>query len=140
MIKMCVGAVLRYEEVDEPCEVSVFVTDDHKIRELNLEFRGIYSATDVLSFPMQEFSPPGWASLEHKEPDPDTGMLPLGEIVISAPNVGRQAREFGVSLDQETAYLTVHSALHLLGYDHMDDEDKKEMRAREKAIMREIGF
>jgi len=140
MIKMCVGAVLRLEEVDEPCEVSVFVTDDFKIRELNLEFRGIYTATDVLSFPMQEFSPPGWPGSDHIEPDPETGLVPLGEIVLSAQRVSKQAREFGVSNDQETAYLTVHSALHLLGYDHMNDEDKKDMRAREKAIMREIGF
>jgi len=140
MIKLGIGATLRYEGVDEPCEVSVFVTDDKKMRELNLEFRGIYSTTDVLSFPMQEFTSPGWVNLVRKEPEPETGLLPLGEVVFSAQRVDSQAREFGVERDRETAFLTIHSVLHLLGYDHDDEMEKKIMRQREKTIMREIGY
>jgi len=140
LIKMCVRAVLRHEGVDMPCEVSVLVTDNKKIRELNLEYRGIYAATDVLSFPMQVFSPPGWAFSTPEAPDPETGLLPLGEIVLSGQCVDQQARAFGQTRERETAYLTIHSVLHLLGYDHIEEQDKKVMRAHEKAIMEEIGY
>jgi len=141
LIKRCVRKVLRHEEADVPCEVSIFITDDRGIRDINREFRCVDEPTDVLSFPMQEMSSPGWASVSYDEIDPETGLLPLGEIVFSAESVHKQAYEFGQSYERETAYLTIHAALHLLGYDHLDDaEGKADMREREKSIMMEMGF
>ena len=147
LIKRSVLAALRVQEVQMPCEVSVLVTDERSIREINKEFRGIDKPTDVLSFPMQEITPMqsltlgGWDDFETDSLDPDTGLLPLGEIVLSASQTIKQAQEYGHSRDYETAYLTVHSVLHLLGYDHVDEgEGKREMRACEKAIMLELGF
>ena len=144
LIKRCILTALEAEGMDSPCEVSVLVTDERSIRGINHEFRGINAPTDVLSFPMQERSSyehltlDGWANLDENL-DPETGLLPLGEIVLSAERVDKQAREYGHSKDYETAYLTVHSTLHLLGYNHVDEaEDKKRMRERERAIMEEI--
>ena len=140
-IKKYIRAALRVEGVDKPCEVSVLITDDRGIRKINAEFRGKDSATDVLSFPMQDLSLSGWVDPGPASVDPETGTIPLGEIVLSAERVRAQAREYGHSADRETAYLTIHSVLHLLGYEHVSlDEHKKEMRKREKAIMREIGI
>jgi len=141
LIKKCVLATLDSEGVDAPCEISVLVTNDDIIQGINLQYRDSDKPTDVLSFPMQEFSEPGWAYKEHCAADPETGLIPLGEIVLSAKRVMKQAEEFGHPPEKETAYLTVHSVLHLLGYDHMDEAaGKKRMRKREKEILREIGF
>jgi probable rRNA maturation factor len=140
LIKRCVRAALAFEGVDLPCEVSILITDDLSICGINREYRGVDEPTDVLSFPMQGLVPgafdPGSGAA-----DPESGLLPLGEIAISAERVGRQAQEYFHSRERETAYLTIHSALHLLGYDHVDEaEGKKEMRGREKLIMQEMGF
>jgi len=140
MIKNCVDVALDYLGVNAPCEVSVLITGDRIIQEINKEFRGIDKATDVLSFPMHEFSEPGWTKRLRDEADPETGLVPLGEIVISVEKVARQARRLKHSLEQEAAYLTVHSVLHLLGYDHNKAPDKKLMRKLEKRIMKELGF
>lgn len=141
LIKHCIKVTLDAEGVDMPCEVSVLITNDKVIREINLEFRGIDKPTDVLSFPMIDFSPPGWVEPGSNAADPETGLTPLGEIVISAPVVRGQAREYGHSLEHETVYLTVHSVLHLLGYDHVDEAGgKRAMREREKLVMGEMGF
>lgn len=140
-IKKTIYEALRIEGVDRPCEVSVLITDDRGIRKINAEFRGIDRATDVLSFPMQEFLQPGWDDPGSAASDPETGLIPLGEIILSAERIRRQAREYGHSAEREMDYLTVHSVLHLLGYDHVSrDEGKKEMRKKEKAIMREMGY
>ena len=140
LIKRCIGTALRCEDVGLPCEVSVLITGDQGIRKINREFRGIDRPTDVLSFPMQEFPLPGWEACRHAA-DPETGLVPLGEIVLSAESVGRQANENCQTRERETVYLTVHSVLHLLGYDHTGEaDDKKMMRARERAIMEELGF
>ena len=137
LIKRCIREALRYEDVDMPCEVSILITSDRAIREINREFRGIDEPTDVISFPMIEFSPPGWAAPGRNEIDPDTNLLPLGEIVLSGERVHRQALEYGHDLGRETAYLIVHSVLHLLGYDHIDEMDgKKLMRKREDEILK----
>ena len=139
LIKSCIRAALVLEGVDVPCEVSVLITDELSISGINQEFRGVDGPTDVLSFPMIEFDPPGWAAPGADAVDPDTGLVPLGEIVLSAGRVDEQAREYGHSRERETAYLTVHSVLHLLGYDHVDDgEDKKLMRGREEEIVQMI--
>jgi probable rRNA maturation factor len=123
-----------FELPDVYCEVSVLITDDNGIKELNGKYRGIEMSTDVLSFPMQEFSP-GEYSIKTCMADPATGLLPLGDIIISAQRLKAQAREYGHSIERETAYLTVHSTLHLFGYDHLNSADKKKMRGREKEIM-----
>jgi len=140
LIKHAVRTALSLQGVDAPCEVSILITDDRGIRALNKEFRGVDKPTDVLSFPMCECSPPGWADPGESEKDRETGLLHLGEIVISAERVNAQARKYGKTRERETAYLTIHSVLHLLGYDHTDEaEGKKKMREREKLILNEIG-
>ena len=140
LIKRCVREALRIEKVDLSCEVSVLITNDHGIREINREFRGIDTPTDVLSFPMHEFSPPGWDKCGIDLTDRETGAVMLGDIILSAQHVAKQASEYTQSPEHETAYLTVHSVLHLLGYDHIDEsEGKQQMREREKAIMKQLG-
>ena len=139
LIKRSIRTALRLESVDMPCEVSVLITDENGIRELNREFRGVDIATDVLSFPALEFTTPGWSGCCGHAPDPETGAIPLGDIILSAGRVKEQSREYSQSRERETAYLTVHSVLHLLGYDHMDEaEQKRLMRAREKEILKEL--
>ena len=141
LIKHCIRSALDIEKVDVPCEVSVYITSERGIRKLNSEFRGIDKPTDVLSFPMQEFSPPGWAKPGPEMLQPETGLLALGDIIISAARIEKQARENAQSIDRETAYLVIHSVLHLLGYDHKDDADGgTQMRDQEKRILREIGY
>jgi probable rRNA maturation factor len=126
--------------VDIPCEVSVLITNDDGIQKINREFRGIDNPTDVLSFPMQDFSSPGWSFVDAEMIEHLTGHLPLGDIILSAQRVETQARENAQSREQETAYLTIHAVLHLLGYDHIDEaEGKKQMRMREKAVLKEVG-
>ena len=141
LIKNAVRVALRLEGADMPCEVSVLITNDRSIREINREFRGIDKPTDVLSFPMIGFSPPGWTDPGSDAADPETGLIPLGEIALSVEHIDRQAREHRQPRERETVYLTVHSVLHLLGYDHTDEADaKKEMRKHEKRIMEAMGL
>lgn len=137
LIKKAVRMALDFEKVDEPCLVSVMLTDDEGIREINREFRNVDSATDVLSFPMNELEP-GHFDSELCERDMDTGRILLGDMMISVPRCARQGEEFGHGYEREIMYLSVHSVLHLLGYDHMDEGPmKKQMREREKAIFGE---
>ena len=139
IIKKAAAAALKMQGVDEPCEISVTLTDDAGIREYNREFRSIDRATDVLSFPMNEFTP-GEFTPDTAEYDYDTDKIMLGDMVISLEHIRAQGEEFGHGFEHELAYITVHSVLHLLGYDHVDEgEMKKAMRAREKAIIAEMG-
>ena len=138
-IRTCINAVLKAEGVPVKCEINVLVTDDAGIREINKTSRHIDSATDVLSFPMFELAPgelpADWTEYE----DPDTGMVPLGDMCISLERAIAQAKEFGHTTRREVGYLTIHSMLHLLGYDHLDEgPQKRQMRAREEAIASEI--
>ena len=138
-IRTCINAVLKAEGVPVKCEINVLVTDDAGIREINKTSRHIDSATDVLSFPMFELAPgelpADWTEYE----DPDTGMVPLGDMCISLERAMAQAKEFGHTTRREVGYLTIHSMLHLLGYDHLDEgPQKRQMRAREEAIASEI--
>ncbi len=138
-IRTCINAVLKAEGVPVKCEINVLVTDDAGIREINKTSRHIDSATDVLSFPMFELAPgelpADWTEYE----DPETGMVPLGDMCISLERAMAQAKEFGHTTRREVGYLTIHSMLHLLGYDHMDEgPQKRQMRAREEAIASEI--
>ena len=139
LIRRVIRTALAAEGVDSPCEVDVLVTDDAEIRRLNRETRQVDSSTDVLSFPAFDLSPGVLPKAE--DADPGTGLVPLGDMVISMEHVAAQAKEYGHSARRELAYLVVHSVLHLLGYDHLDEGPQKaRMRAREEAIMAELGL
>ena len=134
-----IRAALEAEGVDVPCEVDVLVTNDTGIRRVNLDMRGVDAPTDVLSFPMFDLAPGDKPSLE--EADPATGLVPLGDMCLSLERAQAQAEEYGHSSRRELAYLAVHSVLHLLGYDHLDEGPMKEqMRGREEAIMDGLGL
>ena len=139
-LEAVITAALEAEGVEVPCEINVLLTDDEGIHTVNRETRGVDRPTDVLSFPMFELEPgvppEGEAFL-----DPETGRCPLGDMCISLERAAAQAEEYGHSLDRELCYLAVHSVLHLLGYDHLDEGPmKRQMRAREEAILGELGI
>ena len=122
-IKLC----LQEENRDLNYEVSVSFVDNEEIRQLNKDYRNVDRPTDVLSFPLDEY-------------DYNSNYHILGDIIISTDKVIEQATEFGHSILREIIYLTVHSMFHLLGYDHMNDDDKKIMREKEKIVLKEIGI
>ncbi len=137
IIMRAVKAALSFEGVREACSVSVLLTDDEGIRRINNDMRGRNEATDVLSFPMNELIP-GSPDFSGAEREGD-GRVALGDMAFSLERARMQGSQYGHGFQHETAYLTVHSVLHLLGYDHLDEGDEKhKMRAREKAIMAEI--
>lgn len=134
---ICVA--LDAEQVDVPCEVNVLITNDEEIHAINLEQRDVDRPTDVLSFPMFELT--AGDKPEADWADPDTGLVPLGDMVISLERCDAQAEEYGHSLERELSYLAVHSTLHLLGYDHMDEGPMKaQMRAREEFILEKLNM
>ena len=135
MIKKAADMALAAEGVDTPCIISVLLTDDEGIQAVNKEFRGVDRATDVLSFPQNELTP-GQFNSDLCEKDMDNGAVLLGDMMISLERCAEQGEEFGHGFEREIMYLTVHSVLHLLGYDHVDEGDmKRQMRKREKEIM-----
>lgn len=139
LLAKVIPAALDAEGVDVPCEIDVLLTDDEGIRAVNKEMREVDAHTDVLSFPMFELSPGDKPSAD--DADPATGLVPLGDMCISLERARAQAAEFGHSVERETAYLAVHSVLHLLGYDHLDEGPMKaQMRAREEAVMESLGL
>ena len=124
-------------------EVSLLLTTNDQIQELNMEFRGIDRPTDVLSFPMIEYPAPGeFGFLEDREDcfDPESGELSLGDIVISKDRVTAQAQEYGHSVLREYAFLIVHSVLHLTGYDHIEDPQRQEMESVQREIMQRLDI
>lgn len=138
-IRRSVLAVLEDEEVDVPCIVAVIVTSDAVIRETNLTNRGVDRATDVLSFPMFPMKPGDKPRAEWADPGAD--KVYLGDMMISLERAKAQAAEFGHSPEREVCYLAVHSVLHLLGYDHLDEGPMKvQMREREEAILGKLGI
>lgn len=140
LIQRAISAALREEKVPDDCEVSVLLTDNEGIHELNRDYRGVDRPTDVLSFPANELSP-GEFDADLCEEDPETGRVFLGDMAISLEKCEAQAEEFGHSFERELMYLTVHSTLHLLGYDHVDEaEMKRQMRGREDVIMSRLGI
>ena len=142
LIRKAIRTALTAEGVAVPCEVDVLLTNDAGIHQINLDMREVDRPTDVLSFPEFEFVP-GEPPAEEDEDcfDIATGLLPLGDMVISVERVKEQAKEYGHSAKRELSYLVVHSVLHLLGYDHLDEGPQKaQMRAREDAIMEELGI
>lgn len=138
-IKKYITVALEEQGVLFPCEINVLVTDDDAIQAINLAGRGIDKSTDVLSFPMFQFDAGCLPEDIEKYRDPDTGMVPLGDMAISLEHAEAQAKEFGHSTEREIGYLTVHSILHLLGYDHMDEGAMKaQMREREEIILEKL--
>ena len=140
VIKTCITSVLMAEQILVPCEINVLITDNEGIRGINKAGRGIDKSTDVLSFPMFELeagSPPkDWAPYI----DVETNLCPLGDMAISLEQAVFQAGEFGHSVRREVGYLTIHSMLHLLGYDHVDEGPQKaQMRKREEEIAATIA-
>ena len=139
LMQTCSQAAQRAEGVTLPLSVFIRVTDDDEIRTINREQRGVDRPTDVLSFPMFELTPGKLPASWESYKDPDTGLVPLGDMAISLERAKQQAAEFGHSARREVGYLTIHSILHLLGYDHVDEGPmKKQMRAAEEAILAEI--
>ena len=134
LIRMSVEATLAYEEIERDLEVSVTFTDDEGIRKLNRSYRKIDRATDVLSFPLFDFE-----GEDDALADETCDML--GDIVLSLERAAAQAEEFGHSFEREVSFLTVHSMLHLLGYDHeTSEEDELDMRQRQTEIMEMLGL
>ncbi len=138
-IRKCIRAVLDAQRIPVPCEINVLITDNMGIQAINQAYRNVDAPTDVLSFPMFDFEPGKLPENIEDLLDPETGLLPLGDMVISLDRAKAQAKEFGHSLKREIGYLTIHSILHLFGYDHMDEGPmKKQMREREEAILKII--
>ena len=140
LAKTVIGEVLETEKCPYECEISMTLSDDQNIRRINKEFRQLDKPTDVLSFPLVDFINPadydileadGWEEYFN----PETGEMMLGDIVISVERAVKQAEEYGHSLKREFAFLTVHSMLHLLGYDHMDPEEAKVMERKQAAVL-----
>ena len=139
IIKKCIQSTLDAERIAVPCEINVLVTNDAGIHLINKTSRDIDRPTDVLSFPMFQLEagnpPTDWEEYQ----DPMTGLVPLGDMCISLERAKAQAAEFGHSPRREVGYLTIHSMLHLLGYDHLDEgEMKRQMRTREETIAASI--
>ena len=133
-LEKVIGEVLKIEKVDEKkCEISISFVDEKKIRDLNKDFRQTDRVTDVLSFPIEDFFNEDRKTLLEKP------YLMLGDVVICTDVARKQAKELGHSFEREIMYLTCHSILHLLGYDHMEDDDKKIMRSKEKQVMKNLG-
>ena len=154
-LRKVIRETLNAEGVDFPCEIDVRLTNDAVIQEINLEMRDVDQPTDVLSFPVFELQPGELPALllnfllveflaelpDKSDADPGTGLVPLGDMVISMERVAAQAKEYGHANRRELAYLAVHSVLHLLGYDHLDEGPMKaQMRAREEAILAGLGI
>lgn len=135
MIEKCVQESLNVHGITDEAEISVLFTDNAGIQEINASMRNIDKETDVLSFPQYEFETPGVLVKDEGYP-----YLLLGDIVLSLEKADEQAKEFGHSYEREVGYLTVHSMLHLLGYDHMTDTDKPIMRAKEEEILEKLGL
>ena len=140
-----IEGALENLECPYEAQVSLLITDNQQIQEMNRQFRQIDRPTDVLSFPMTEFETPGDFSFLEEEYaqdsfNPETGELVLGDIVISAGKVMEQAREYGHSVKREYAFLIVHSILHLVGYDHMIPEDASQMEQRQREILDQLNI
>ena len=132
LTRRAVNETLKYEGASHACEVSVTFVDGEEIRILNRDYRDKDSVTDVLSFPTFEED-------EDIEPFEDE-IIPLGDVIICYDRCLEQSQEFGHSVQREVAYLTIHSVLHLLGYDHMVPEEEAEMTAKQDEIIKQINL
>lgn len=138
-IRRCIAQALQYQGIDVPCEVNVLVTDNEGIRAINAATRKIDEPTDVLSFPAFELIPGELPESWDAYVEPATGRVSLGDMCISLERAMEQGREYGHGIKREIGYLTVHSVLHLLGYDHLDEGPmKRQMRRQEETIMAQL--
>ena len=144
LMQRAADAAVMTEGVQRPCAVAIRLCGDEEIHQINREYRGVDRATDVLSFPTVNY-PAGVTAgqadrLLRREWDDELDAVMLGDLIISVPHVIAQAKEYGHSVEREAAYLTVHGLCHLMGYDHMEDEDKRRMRAMEEKILASIAM
>ena len=138
-LRRCIEGALKCQGVEVPCEINVLITDDQGIQAINQTSRGIDQPTDVLSFPMFELTPGELPQDWTPYVDPESGRVPLGDMAISLERAMEQSLEFGHGIKRELGYLTVHSVLHLLGYDHTDEGPmKRQMRRQEETIMAQL--
>lgn len=144
IIRDVIEEAMDYEGCPYEAEVSVVLTDNPSIQEINREHRQIDAPTDVLSFPLVDYGRPAdFSHVEEQAEDyfnPETGELMLGDIVISVDKVEEQAEKYGHSQRRELAFLVAHSMLHLCGYDHMEEEERLDMEARQRAILDTRGY
>lgn len=145
IIRSVVEAALIHEDCPYEAEVSVLLTGNDEIAVMNSEFRGIESPTDVLSFPMSEYESPADFSIFETDAysdsfNPETGELMLGDIVISVDKIYEQAQLYGHSPERELGFLTAHSMLHLMGYDHIDDDERTVMEQKQREILDQLGL
>lgn len=144
-LKDVISFALKEEEVNIPFEVSLLFVDNEEIREINNETRGIDRETDVLSFPMLDYEKDKvfkemYLNHNFDQTYKDGEDLVLGDIVLSLEKALEQSKEYNHSYEREASYLVVHSVLHLLGYDHMEEEEKKRMRSREEDILNKLDI
>lgn len=137
-LETVLAAALAERKVKGPLSVGLVITDDERIKELNLRYRGLDTATDVLSFPLQEYETPELR--RDSFPQLPGEPLLLGDIVISYERAVEQAQSFGHSLERELGFLVVHGAMHLLGYDHEDPPEAQHMRQEEEAVLQKLGL
>lgn len=141
LVTSCACAALETEGVDFPAQIDVTVVGDEEIRALNAEYRNKDTVTDVLSFPLYEFYNGQPREDLSGEADPQTGRILLGDMILNYRRACEQAAEFGHSAERECGFLTVHSCLHLLGYDHeRGQEEQRVMREREEAVLQSLGL
>lgn len=146
VLEKVIAQSAKQEQCPYEFEVNLTLTDNDGIRELNREFRELDVPTDVLSFPMVEYEVPGdFSQLEREETriqyfHPETGELLLGDVVISIERAKEQAKEYGHSLKREICFLTAHSMLHLFGYDHMENVERKIMEEKQEQILQSLGI
>ena len=132
LLEKTVEATLSYENVETPCFVSISIVEEDEIKEINNEHRGIDRVTDVLSFPVVNLID---GSYKEDAGDFYEGRLILGDVVLCSKRAEQQAEEFGHSIEREMSYLTCHSILHLIGYDHEDEAEREVMRKKEEDVM-----
>lgn len=143
LIEKVIDMALEVHKCPYAVEVNVILTDNAAIASINEEYRNLAKPTDVLSFPMLSYETPGDFSVVEKMPeedcfDPDSGELLLGDIIISVEKVIEQAEAYGHSRERELGFLTAHSMLHLFGYDHMEEEERIDMEAKQEAILNRL--
>ena len=139
ILKNTALACMEQENIAVACEVNILLTDDAAIRQINAQFRNIDAPTDVLSFPMANISK-GKVIDYGTDSDPDEGLLVIGDIVISTETALRQSQQYGHSFERELAFLAAHGMYHLLGYDHEDEQDEKEMMEKQEAVLSKLGL
>lgn len=143
LIEKTIEESLKFEKFNLNYEISVVLTDNEEIRQINKLYRGIDRETDVLSFPMLEYDEgyeeDGVIEVDFEDLNPETGGVVLGDIVVSLEKARQQAEEYGHSFERELSFLIVHSVLHLLGYDHENDSDRAIMREKEENILSNLG-